>query len=177
MLAEKTYKKTPRDAENLTRWAAALLRLSLHQSFPDSLHTVEVSVLKLLEAFPLNPKNSDVLWLLGMAFTTQALLTPDDNDAKLYFDTAAVYFKRAFRQDPSNPSYQFSSELADVKFHEQTRGLSSPTKIRGPEWPSWPPSAKKAAHEGKHAKIHTHGLIQQSSQAISCFKGSKTKIQ
>lgn len=119
MLAEKTYKKTPRDAENLTRWAVALLRLSSHQSFPDSLHTVEESILKLFEAFPLDPKNADVLWLLGMAFTTQALLTPDDNDAKLFFDTAAVYFKRAFRQDPSNPSYQFSVELADDKAQKQ----------------------------------------------------------
>ncbi|RHN50297.1 putative plant specific mitochondrial import receptor subunit TOM20 [Medicago truncatula] len=153
MMAEKTYKKTPRDAENLTRWAVALLRLSSDQSFPDSLHTVEVSILKLLEAFPLNPKNLDVLWLLGMAFTEQAILTPDDNDA------AAVYFKRAFRQDPSNPSYQFSSELADFKYHEQTRGLCPRTK---------------AHDQGKHAKIHTHGLIQQSSPAISCFKGNKT---
>jgi hypothetical protein len=73
------------------------------------------SILKLFEVFPLNPKNTDVLWLLGMAFTAQALLTPDDKDAKLFFDSAAAYFKRAFRQDPSNPSYRFSSELADVK--------------------------------------------------------------
>jgi hypothetical protein len=46
---------------------------------------------------------------------TQALLTPDSHDAKLHSDSAAVYFKRAFRQDPSNRAYQISLELPDAK--------------------------------------------------------------
>lgn len=88
-----------------------------------------VSISKLEEAFSLNPNNPDVCWLLGMALTMQALLTPDSHDVKLHFDSADVYFKRAFRQDPSNPSYQFSSELADFKYHEQTQGLCPRTKV------------------------------------------------
>jgi len=41
ILAEQRYNKNPRDAENLTRWGVALLRLSQAHSFPDSLHTIQ----------------------------------------------------------------------------------------------------------------------------------------
>ena len=35
--------------------------------------------------------------------------------ARRYFDSADVYFKRAFRQDHFDPAYQISLELPDAK--------------------------------------------------------------
>lgn len=98
----------------------------------------------------------------------QARLTPDSHDAKLHFDTAAVYLKRAFCQDPSNPAYQISLEQADAKVHEQiwdsqwssaAAAAAAATEfheqIHDSQWP-----ATKVLE--RHTEIINHGLGQQS---------------
>jgi hypothetical protein len=42
-----------------------------------------------------NPQKHDTLWCLGNAYTSRAFLTPDQDEAKEYFDKAALYFQQA----------------------------------------------------------------------------------
>lgn len=53
------------------------------------------AVSKLEEALLVNPKKHDTLWCLGNANTSNAFLTPDQDEAKEYFDKAAFYFQQA----------------------------------------------------------------------------------
>lgn len=43
----------------------------------------------------LNPKKHEALWCLGNAHTSHAFLTPDPEEAKGYFESAAHYFQQA----------------------------------------------------------------------------------
>ena len=51
----------------------------------------------------INSKKHDALWCLGNAHTSYAFLTPDQDEAKVYFDKAAPYFQQAV--DEVNISY------------------------------------------------------------------------
>jgi hypothetical protein len=42
-----------------------------------------------------NPKKHDTLWCLGNALTSNAFLTPDQDEAKEYFEKSAVYYQQA----------------------------------------------------------------------------------
>ena len=42
-----------------------------------------------------NPKKHDTLWCLGNAHTSHAFFTPNKDEAKIYFDKAAMYFQEA----------------------------------------------------------------------------------
>lgn len=42
-----------------------------------------------------NPKKHDTLWCLANAHTSHAFLTPEQDEAKGYFDKAAFYFQQA----------------------------------------------------------------------------------
>lgn len=42
-----------------------------------------------------NPKKHDALWCLANAHTSHAFLTPEQDEAKDYFDKAAFYFQQA----------------------------------------------------------------------------------
>lgn len=53
------------------------------------------AISKLEEALSVNPNKHDALWCLGNALTSQAFLNPDVDEAKVYFDKAAVYFQQA----------------------------------------------------------------------------------
>ncbi|XP_027358100.1 mitochondrial import receptor subunit TOM20-like isoform X2 [Abrus precatorius] len=109
--AEAEYVKNPLDADNLTRWGGALLELSQFQSFSESKKMTQEAVSKLEEALVVNPKKHDTLWCLGNAYTSQAFLIPDQEEAKVYFDKAAVYFQQAVDEDPSNELYRKSLEV------------------------------------------------------------------
>lgn len=53
------------------------------------------AISKLEEALLLNPKKHEALWCLGNAHTSHAFLTPDPEEAKGYFESAAHYFQQA----------------------------------------------------------------------------------
>ena len=45
-----------------------------------------------------HPKKHDALWCLGNAHTSFAFLTPDQDEAKIYFDKSAIYFQQAVEE-------------------------------------------------------------------------------
>ncbi|XP_062151637.1 mitochondrial import receptor subunit TOM20-like isoform X2 [Alnus glutinosa] len=140
--SEATYAKNPLDADNLTRWAGALLELSQFQSVPDSKKMIQDAVSKLEEALLVNPQKHDTLWCLGNAYTSRAFLTPDQDEAKEYFDKAALYFQQALDEDPGNDLYCKSLEVAakapelhmEIHRHglaQQTMGAAGPSTSSG----------------------------------------------
>uniref|UniRef100_A0A5B7AB74 Mitochondrial import receptor subunit TOM20 n=2 Tax=Davidia involucrata TaxID=16924 RepID=A0A5B7AB74_DAVIN len=73
---------------------------------------IQDGISKLEEALLVNPKKHDALWCLGNAHTSHAFLTPDQDEARGYFDRAALYFQQAVDEDPGNELYQKSLEVA-----------------------------------------------------------------
>uniref|UniRef100_A0A2P2L324 Uncharacterized protein MANES_17G103300 n=1 Tax=Rhizophora mucronata TaxID=61149 RepID=A0A2P2L324_RHIMU len=109
--AEAAYATNPLDAENLTRWGGALLELAQFQNVPDSKKMILDGISKLEEALPIEPNKHDTIWCLGNAHTSYAFLTPDQREAREYFEKATVYFQQAVDEDPGNELYQKSLEV------------------------------------------------------------------
>ncbi|KAM7509265.1 hypothetical protein LguiA_019718 [Lonicera macranthoides] len=142
--AESSYAKNPNDAENLLRWGGALLELSQFQNGPDeSKKMVQEAITKLEEALVVHPKKHDALWCLGNAHTSFAFLTPDRDEAKIYFDKSAIYFQQAVEEDPSNELYRKSLEVAAKapELHAEIHRQGLPYQTMGPG-PSTSASAK-----------------------------------
>lgn len=53
------------------------------------------AIMKLEEALVIDPSRHETLWCLGNAHTSYALLTPDPEEAKVKFNYASEFFKRA----------------------------------------------------------------------------------
>ncbi|KAK9934382.1 hypothetical protein M0R45_021528 [Rubus argutus] len=60
--AEAHYAKNPLDADNLVKWAGALLELSQFQSVADSKIMLNDCISKLEEALVINPTKHEALW-------------------------------------------------------------------------------------------------------------------
>lgn len=110
--AEVNYSKSPLDADNLTRWGGALIELSQFQGPADSKKMLTEAISKLEEALTINPNKHDAMWCMANAYTTQAFMIPDLEEAKIYFQKAADYFQQAVEEDPSNELYKKSLEVA-----------------------------------------------------------------
>ncbi|KAL1553292.1 mitochondrial import receptor subunit tom20 [Salvia divinorum] len=110
--AEASYANNPLDADNLTRWGGALLELSQFQNGADSKQMVKDAIEKLEEALVVDPRKHETLWCLGNAYTSNAFLIPDLEEAKRYFDKSAQYFEQAYELEPQNELYKKSLEVA-----------------------------------------------------------------
>ncbi|CAA0833775.1 Mitochondrial import receptor subunit TOM20-3 [Striga hermonthica] len=133
--AEATYAKNPLDAENLTRWGGVLLELSQYQEGPKCKDMVKLAIDKLEEAVTVNPKNANALWCLGNAYTSNAFLIQDFDEAKDYFDKATQYLEQASELEPQNDLYrrsvQMSSKAPELHVEIHKHGLGQ--QALGPE--------------------------------------------
>ncbi|KAH9791936.1 hypothetical protein KPL71_003933 [Citrus sinensis] len=118
--AEAAYAKDPLDADNLTRWGGALLELSQFQTVPDSKKMILDAISKLEEALMVSPNRHDTLWCLGNAHTSHAFLTPDQDEAKEYFNKATLYFQQAVDEAP-----ELHMEIHKHGLGQQTMGAST----------------------------------------------------
>ncbi|CAA7034428.1 unnamed protein product [Microthlaspi erraticum] len=110
--SEAQYLNDPLDSENLVKWGGALLELSQFQTVPDAKQMLNDAISKLEEALTINPGKHEALWCLGNAYTSQAFLIQDIDEAKGHFDKAAEYFQRAENEDPGNELYRKSLDVA-----------------------------------------------------------------
>jgi len=56
------------------------------------------AISKLEEALTINPNKHDAMWCMANAYTTQAFMIPDLEEAKVYFQKAADYFQQAVEE-------------------------------------------------------------------------------
>ncbi|KAL5797038.1 hypothetical protein ACOSQ2_001858 [Xanthoceras sorbifolium] len=69
------------------------------------------AIAKLEEALMLCPSKLDTIWCLGNA-SAYAFIMPELEEAKEYFNKAALYFQQAVDEEPSNELYLKSLEVA-----------------------------------------------------------------
>ncbi|KAE9466396.1 hypothetical protein C3L33_01705, partial [Rhododendron williamsianum] len=127
--AEATYAKNPSIPKfNLIGWGSALIELSQFEKVEDAKKMTRDGISKLEEALTVDPNQHQALFSLGNAHTSIAFMTPDRDEARVYFDKASQYFQQAVDEDPENELYLKSLEVSDkapglhLEFHKQGFG-------------------------------------------------------
>uniref|UniRef100_A0A7N0V7M6 Mitochondrial import receptor subunit TOM20 n=1 Tax=Kalanchoe fedtschenkoi TaxID=63787 RepID=A0A7N0V7M6_KALFE len=186
--AEANYIKNPLDAENLTRWGGALLELSQFQNVQDSKSMIRDAISKLDEALMVNPKKHETLWCLGNAHTSNAFLTPDESEAKEYFDKAEYFFQLAVDEDPSNELYQKSLEVAAKApgLHQEIHkhGISQQTLEQamggggggGASTSTTTKTSKKKSSGNSDFKYDVMGWVILAAGIVTLFAFSKSQV-
>ncbi|PWA77424.1 translocase outer membrane 20-2 [Artemisia annua] len=105
MAAEGEYLKNPTDVDNLTRWGGSLLELSQYGTMDESKKMLREAVSKLEEALSINPAKHEARWCLGNAYTANAFLNSNHDEAKILFDEAFQCFQRAVEESPESEHY------------------------------------------------------------------------
>ncbi|KAK8337895.1 hypothetical protein V6Z12_A09G214900 [Gossypium hirsutum] len=164
-ISEATYASNPLDADNLIRWAGALLELCQFQSVPDSQKMIQDAISKLEEALSINPKKHNALWCLGNAQTSFAFLTNKEDEAGPYFEKAAQYFQQVVDEDPSNEIYMKSLEISAKVHKHELFGKENRRKKR-----------KKQQGRGQRRSVffvYYFGFVVDFSTIIGKFKPKK----
>lgn len=105
------------------------------------------AISKLEEAILVDPKKHEAIWCLGNAHTSYAFLTPEQDEAREYFNKAAQYFQQAVDEEPGNELYQKSLEVAakapELHSEVHKHGLGQQMTGTGPSTSSGSKSSKK----------------------------------
>ncbi|CAM8976604.1 unnamed protein product [Rhodiola kirilowii] len=187
--AEANYIKNPLDADNLTRWGGALLELSQFQNVQDSKSMIRDAISKLDVVLVVNPKKHETLWCLGNSHTSNAFLTPDEGEAKEYFDKAEYFFQQAVDEDPDNEIYKKSLEVAAKapELHQEIHkhGISQQTLEQamggggGPSFSSTTSkvkTSKKKQSENSDFKYDVMGWVILAAGIVALFAFSKSQV-
>ncbi|KAF3639303.1 Mitochondrial import receptor subunit TOM20 [Capsicum annuum] len=161
--ARNEYAISTLNVLNLTRWGGALLELSQFQPVTESKQMISDATSKLEEALAVYPEKHDALWCLGNAHTSHAFLTPDMDEAKVYFERATQCFQQALDADPTNDLYRKSLEVtAKVRYLDAKVAsfIIVHVALDAPEL---------------HMEIHRHGSIQPSTAAPEPSTSTSTK--
>ncbi|XP_071735920.1 mitochondrial import receptor subunit TOM20-like isoform X1 [Rutidosis leptorrhynchoides] len=164
--AEAEYLKNPTDADNLTRWGEALLKLAPFCNINRSKKFLRDAKSKLDEALTINPAKHEALWYLGKVHIANAFVTYDEDEAKIQFDLAKECFEKALKECPGNEEYQKNldslvTEAPEIrkKAHKQGgSGASSSAKA---------PEMRKEAH--KH--VGSAASLSMNSETVRCWCG------
>ncbi|KAI7727834.1 hypothetical protein M8C21_009148, partial [Ambrosia artemisiifolia] len=112
------------------------------------------AISKLDEALSIDPKKHDALWCMGNAQTSYAFLTPDNDEAKGYFDSAYDYFQQAVTEDPGNELYRKSFEVATKapELHSELHKQGFSQQVMGPAGAGGGPSTSSSVKGPKTQK-------------------------
>ncbi|KAG6515597.1 hypothetical protein ZIOFF_026026 [Zingiber officinale] len=113
--AELACTANPRDADNLTKWGNAIMKLE--------------------QALEVDPERHATLFILGNAHSQQGFFNPNEQVSLGCFDKATQCFEQAVKLDPGNEMYLMSLDSIskapelrqEIQFHMANQQVSQET--------------------------------------------------
>ncbi|GJZ93685.1 mitochondrial import receptor subunit TOM20-like protein [Tanacetum coccineum] len=130
--------------QNLTRWGGALLELSQYGTIDESKKMLLEAVSRLEEALSINPAKHEARWCLGNAYTANAFLISNHDEAKILFDEAFRCFERVVEESPDTPHY-LQSLFACSKAPELHKEIRAQVGLQAQQTLSAGPAASSSA--------------------------------